>query len=94
MVKFETAIAVLGGLAKATPKGILVCMAVPGVNILHVKSRLQKFRLQLGIPPEVSHRGLRLSDGAPRVTEPRKRTASHATIDADSILKEVYAVRI
>jgi SHAQKYF class myb-like DNA-binding protein len=40
------AVGLLGGLDMATPKGIMQFMEVEGMSIQHVKSHLQKYRLQ------------------------------------------------
>eukprot|EP00887_Chlorella_sp_A99_P007860 scaffold20.g7860.t1 len=42
--QFAGAVAALGGPLAATPKAILLRMAVPGLTIFHIKSHLQKFR--------------------------------------------------
>ncbi|KAJ0987671.1 hypothetical protein J5N97_006027 [Dioscorea zingiberensis] len=47
---FERAVDQLGGPDRATPKGILKTMSVPGLTIAHVKSYLQKYRMSKFIP--------------------------------------------
>ncbi|XP_068644872.1 protein PHR1-LIKE 1-like [Aristolochia californica] len=43
--RFEMAVTQLGGADRATPKGILKVMGVPGLTIYHIKSHLQVQRL-------------------------------------------------
>ncbi|CAI9782381.1 unnamed protein product [Fraxinus pennsylvanica] len=52
---FEKAVNQIGGPDRATPKGILKAMAIPGLTIFHVKSHLQKYRMSI-FTPEGGHR--------------------------------------
>ncbi|KAL2479470.1 myb-like HTH transcriptional regulator family protein [Abeliophyllum distichum] len=52
---FEKAVNQIGGPDRATPKGILRAMAIPGLTIFHVKSHLQKYRMSI-FTPEGGHR--------------------------------------
>ncbi|KAM0953968.1 putative transcription factor MYB-HB-like family [Dioscorea sansibarensis] len=67
--RFVDAINQLGGPDKATPKGVLRIMGVPGLTIYHVKSHLQKYRLAKFLPES-------LADGSKDDMENAKDTLS------------------
>lgn len=83
---FVEAVDELGGAEKATPKCVLNLMDVPGLQLSHVKSHLQKFRITKDIP-EAHEAGL----------ESKKRSNSVETItvlDATSAMQMMEALKL
>ncbi|XP_028798682.1 myb family transcription factor PHL8-like isoform X3 [Neltuma alba] len=54
--RFLDAVNQLGGAEKATPKGLMRVMAIPGLTLYHLKSHLQKFRLGKSPQPEALYK--------------------------------------
>lgn len=83
--RFVEAVTQLGGPDRATPKGVLRFMGIPGLTIYHVKSHLQKYRLAKYMPDAISNG---------EMTERKDTRDAFSNSDAASGLQMTEALRM
>ena len=83
--RFMQAVEKLGGADQATPKRVLELLAVPGMTSSHVKSHLQKYRLNINAK-QPGKKTLRSAKAGRKKSSPRAKkaeTPGHASTKQD-----------
>lgn len=89
--RFVVAVNSLGGPERATPKGILSLMQVDGLTIFHIKSHLQKYRLNIKVPGEESPIEPQKIESKTKKSSGRKKSSSAMTPSEMTGLVEVIS---